>query len=728
MNLCRVAALVLLTVGVACSSEGSRSADVADAGLVDVAVRGEVAADVPGEELAAPVPDPESAARAFRLYYKERVERVVVSYNRFMLFGDVTFGTTIGKAGVARTGNQWEVVAGPNDNNRIGVSMRTVWYAYRVYRSRLLALSLMRMLEGLVFFEAVSGHPGLTARMVYPGWTREVDGVAGTVVRTREGGPVSAPTPPGAGLESEMLAAFFQDFRVTYREAPEDILLAYMPAREIGPYAITYSHSMMPDYLRVSDCCTSLKRVPDSYPWAGAWFGNHNSRDNFPDLATGYLVALQIMNDPDADSDLRETAERAWAAGQRIGDLIQTYEGKLMTVSEHDPYDELVVAGGVRPDGETEAEDLGSLSDCQMAFLARALSADGLTLPLPELPAPGSVEALLSDVLGDGCPVQQPVRTCTRLQEAYCGKDWSTIGELELLGIPWLEAVAQLEAETPGSAESLIGGFQDDFNEKVIAAVAIVEYADTIGDEPLAAAARSALAELTALYRFFGQLLWAQTKPGQLAERLYSAALFDASAGLEVNAADLGDYGRAEWNMARLEQMLELPDTPAEPLKSDEEILGIVENDLAAKSASVKARYLEHYGPTPPLRRAGDGYEARGHHPNHDWPWAPVVTPRHHQLGGIRLLEAIPLCVTASHVLDCTWARLGCGRVDLDGNGIVDPADQTLLDQAIDAIGGASCDSANAWCAGADLDRTGTVDATDQAFMTAAQGCRYELP
>ena len=727
MNLCRVAALVLLTVGVACSSEGSRSADVADAGLVDVAVRGEVAADVPGEELAAPVPDPESAARAFRLYYKERVERVVVSYNRFMLFGDVTFGTTIGKAGVARTGNQWEVVAGPNDNNRIGVSMRTVWYAYRVYRSRLLALSLMRMLEGLVFFEAVSGHPGLTARMVYPGWTREVDGVAGTVVRTREGGPVSAPTPPGAGLESEMLAAFFQDFRVTYREAPEDILLAYMPAREIGPYAITYSHSMMPDYLRVSDCCTSLKRVPDSYPWAGAWFGNHNSRDNFPDLATGYLVALQIMNDPDADSDLRETAERAWAAGQRIGDLIQTYEGKLMTVSEHDPYDELVVAGGVRPDGETEAEDLGSLSDCQMAFLARALSADGLTLPLPELPAPGSVEALLSDVLGDGCPVQQPVRTCTRLQEAYCGKDWSTIGELELLGIPWLEAVAELEKETPGSAESLIGSFQDDFHEKTIAALELYSYAVSRGDAELAEAARKALGEITQLSRFFGKLLWAQTKPAQYAERLYSSALFDAQAGIEVDPNDLGDYARAEWQMARMEQMLELPDTEFEPLKSDEELLTIVQNDLVGKSESVKARYQEHYGETIPLRRAGGGYEATGYHPDHEWPWAEVATPKHHQLGGIRLLEAIPLCVTAPHLLDCTWAALGCARPDLDGSGTVDAADQAAMVAATTLHANTPCNSTNNWCDGADLDRTGTIDETDAAFMAAAQGCRTAL-
>jgi hypothetical protein len=520
-----------------------------------------------------------------------------------------------------------------------------------------------------------------------------------------------------------MLAAFFHDFRATYREDPEDILLAYMPAREIGPYAVTYSHSMIPDYLRVSDCCTSLMRVPAPHPWAGAWFGNHNSRDNFPDLSMGYLVARAILDDPDADPDLLEAADRAWAAGQRIGNLIQTHEGRLMTVTEHDPYNELVVAGAVRPDGETEAEDLGSLSDCQMVFLARALSSKGLTLPLPELPSPGSLEPLLADVLGDGCPIPDPVRTCTRLQEAYCGKDWSTIDELELLGIPWLEAVARLEAETPGSAQALIGGFQDDFNEKTIAALALVWYAETIGDEPLAAAARSALSEITELSRFFGELLWAQTSPAQLTERLYSAALYDAQGGLEASADDLGDFSRAEWNMARLEQMLDLPDTPEEPLKTDEEILAIVDARLAGSSQTVKARYLEHYDTNPPLRRSGEDYEATGHHPDHDWPWAEVATPNHHQLGGIRLLEAIPLCVTAPHLLDCTWANFGCARPDLDFNGLVDATDQTLMDQAPSS----NCDTTNSWCSGADLDHTGAVDLTDRAFMTAAQGCHYAL-
>lgn len=717
--------VVLLALG--CSSGGGKPADIAAAANDVMEIR-QADADVAGEPLNTPVADPEAAATAFRLYHRERVERVVVSYNRFMLFGGVNFGTTIGKAGVARAGDEWEIVAGPNDNNQIGESIRGVWYAYQVHGSRTLALSLIRMLEGISFFEAVSGHPGLTARMVYPGWTMAIDGVAGTAERTRHGETVLPPIPYPPELEAEILAALFGDFKAVYREEPEDILLNYMPGREMGPYSTTYSFSMTPDYLRVSDCCTSLVQVPDGRPWAGAWFGNHNSRDNFPDLAAGYMVALDILGHADVDADVRASAERAWQAGQRIGDLVQANEGRLMTVSEHNPYDELAVAGGVRPDGETEAEDLGSLSDCQMAFLARALSTAGLKLPLPELPAPGSVEFLLAGVLGEkSCPVPEPVRLCTRLQEAYCGKDWSTIGELELLGIPWLEAVAELENETPGSAESLIGSFQDDFHEKTIAALELYSYAISQGDEPLADAARSALGEITQLSRFFGELLWAQTKPAQYTERLYAAALFDAQAGLEVDPADLGDYGRAEWQMARMEQMLELPDTEFEPLRSDEEILAIVENELAGKSPSVKQRYLDHYGTTPPLRRSGEGYEAKGYHPDHEWPWAEVATSRHHQLGGIRLLEALPLCVTAPHLLDCTWAVLGCARPDLDGSGTVDATDLAALESATALFANTPCNSTNEWCNGADLDRTGAIDDTDAAFMSAAQGCRTSI-
>ena len=674
-----------------------------------------------------PVADPDAAARAFRLYYRERVERAALSYNRFMLAGDVSFGTTIGKVAVARQGDLWEMVTGPNDNNHIGVSIWRTWNAWKVFRTRTLDLTLLRMFRGLVFFEAVSGHPGMTARMVYPGWTLEIDQPAGLVQRTRGGETVQAPDPGDPALEAEILETLFSGFRGTWRLDPEDNLLSHMPAAEVGPYAVTYSFSMLPDYLRVSDCCTSLMRTPAPQAWEGAYWGNHNSRDNFPDLATGYLVARAVMDDASADADLRAAAADAWEAGQRIGDLIQDHGGRLMTVDEHNPYDTLVVAGGVRPDGEVEAEDLGSLSDCQMVFLARALSSEGLTLPLPELPAPGSLEFLFSDFLGAGaCPIPTPVRTCTRLQEAYCGKDWGNIDELELMGKPWLEIVEELEAETPGAAKQLIEGFQDDFNEKNIAILALVFYAQVLGDDALLAAAREAQRELTDLMRRFATLLYAQTDPSRLADRLYEAALFDAQGGREIDAAELGTFAPAETQIARIEAMLELEDTPPDPLLTDAEILQRVEDRLSGASGTVQQRYLEHYGETPPLRRTEDGYEARSFHGEEAQPWQPVETPHHRMLGGVHFLEALPLCNTAPQLLDCTWARLGCARPDLDGSGAVDDADRTLFEAARTTSGTGPCDAGNAWCQGADLDRTGAVDETDAAFMEAAAGCRYD--
>jgi len=679
----------------------------------------------PDDEFNEPVPDVKAAQRGFRLYYRERVERVIVAYNRFVLFGDVTFGTTIGRTGISRTGSEYEVVPGPGDNNQIGTSVWTTWHAYKVYRSRILALSLIRMFEGLVFFEAISGHPGLTARMVYPGWTLAVDGAAGTVLRTRKGVPIEPPVAPDPALEEEILSVFFDGFRAVYRENPEDFLLSYMPAAVVERYAVTYSFSMLPHYLRVSDCCTSLMRTPAPFPWQGAFWGNHNSRDNFPDLALGFLAAREAMADETADADLRAAAERAWAAGQRIGDLIQSHDGRLMTIDEHHPYGTLVVAGALRPDGETESEDLGSLSDCQMVFLARALSSHGLGLPLPELPAPGSLEYLLAELLGEdaGCPVPEPVRMCTRLEEAYCGKDWKNIEQLRFMGTPWLELVKQLDEAAPGTGEELIGSFQDDYEEKTTAMVGLVYYAGIVGDQALLAEARDALGGMTQLMRTYADIIYARTDPDRLVEQVYEAALFDAQGGLEVNEEELNDFSLADGQMSSLEDMLKLAETETAPLLTDEEIRERVEERLAGASDTVKQRYQDAYGDTPPVRRSGDGYEARGYHPDHEWPWQEVETPKHILLGGVRLFKALPLCLTAPELLDCTWARLGCARPDLDGSGVVDHADQALFDNAAQTYQGVACGSGNQWCEGADLDRTGIVDEVDHAFMDTAQGC-----
>jgi hypothetical protein len=145
---------------------------------------------------------------------------------------------------------------------------------------------------------------------------------------------------------------------------------------------------------------------------------------------------------------------------------------------------------------------------------------------------------------------------------------------------------------------------------------------------------------------------------------------------------------------------------------------------LSGASDPVKKRYLDAYGTTPPVRRTFDGYEARAFGPDGLTEWRSVETPHHMVLGGIDLLEALPLCLTSPGALDCAWARLGCARPDLDHDGVVGEADRLLLQQAAVTTG---CDTTNDWCGGADLDRTGSIDTTDVAFMDAAQGCRYAI-
>lgn len=68
------------------------------------------------------------------------------------------------------------------------------------------------------------------------------------------------------------------------------------------------------------------------------------------------------------------------------------------------------------------------------------------------------------------------------------------------------------------------------------------------------------------------------------------------------------------------------------------------------------------------------------------------------------------LCTTAPQLLDCSWAAIGCGPLDLDGSGMVDAADAALFEARVVTVGdGASCTGTE--CDGADLDRSGTVDA-----------------
>ncbi len=676
-----------------------------------------------------PVADPAAAARAFRLYYRERVERVILADQRFYNVGDVDFGVNLQKVGIRREGGDFETVSGPTDNNDIGLSVWTTAAAYRVFGGRFLELALLRKLNGLRFFEAVSGIPGMTARMVYPGWTRTVDGVAGTVTRVRDGETVLPPERYAPELEAELIGAFFGGVRITHREDPADFLFSYMPAVETGQYAVTYSFSALPDYLRSSDCCASIKRTPGGHPWAGAYWGNHNSRDNFPDLSLGLVTAMEIAADGRATPMLRQAARAVVEAGQRIGDLIATHDA-IMTVDERHSYGTLTPSGQVRPDGETENEDLGTLADCQMAFLARAVSSRGLSAPLPEARAPASIENLIIEILGQdtNCRVPPAPRVCRGLDEAFCGFSWGQMNELTMFGRPWLELVREVEKSSPGMAETLIGGFQDDFYEITLAVAALARYATLRKDKALLAEARLAMAQLGTLMREFADIIYAQTNPAALAQRTMRAAILEGFAGLpDVPAADLGDLAEPQGHNAALESRLDMADTASWPLIDDAEIRARAERELEGESETVKARYRDAYGDDPPVRRTADGYEARGV-PEAEHPWRAVEVPRHLLTGGGHLLYALPLCETAPYLLDCTWARAGCARPDLDGDGQVNDADRTLFAERAARNAGVACREKNAWCEGADLDRTGTVDGTDEAFMEAAQGCHYQPP
>ncbi len=264
-------------VGADAATDGAASdapgvGDVPDATRpADVATDAGPDMDAADTEPPAPVVDPDAAARAFRLFYRERVERATVAWQRYMLVGGATFGVQIGRVGLAKQGPVQEIVPGPNDNNDIGTSLWTTWQAYKIFRTRTLALAVARQLQGLVFFEAISGHPGVSSRMVYPGWTRVMDGVHGAVTMERDGEPTGPPEPEDPALVAEYLATFWDGVVVTHREDPADFLFDYYPASFIAPYAITHSFSALPDYLRVSDCCTSLKKTPPPYAWAGAY-------------------------------------------------------------------------------------------------------------------------------------------------------------------------------------------------------------------------------------------------------------------------------------------------------------------------------------------------------------------------------------------------------------------------------------------------------------------------
>lgn len=699
----------------------------------DAVSGGDAAIDDDAGRDAGPPPKPvdiDAASAAFKLYYVERVERVITAYNRFATFGDSGFSSAIGALGIARDGDDFEVVPGPTDNNQIGTAVFNTYQAYRALGTRTLEVALIRMFRGLEFIERVTGVPGLTVREAYPGWTRVMDGIAGTVTRTRDGKPAANPMAPDSDFEAEVLETFYRGIRITYRENPAEFLFTYMPATNPIDYSITHSFSHLPRYLHASDCCSSLMRTPAPHEWEGAFWGNHNSRDNFPDFGIGYVAALEASEDPDASADVRAAAKLALEAGRRIGDLIQEHDGTQMTIDEWHDYGELTPGGQRRPHGLMEAGDpndnLGGLAACPDIYLARAISSEGLASPVPELPLAGTLDDQLANG-GLDCPlVAFEDQRCRTLQDAYCGLTWETFDQLSLGGVPVIELLRTLEQAMPGSGERYLASFQGDFEHIVKSMAALAHYGRITGDDDLVAEARRALKAMTEGMRVQGDLAWGVTMPERATLQRFSAAMLDALGGVEVNKEDLGDFAIEEARLTHLENLLQMPDTMPDALRTDEEITQLVEGRVVALgenkdgwSQAIFQRYRDAYGMEPPLRRAGDGYEAR----QAGGDWQPAEVP-HHMRTGVELLTAIATCETAPEVLDCTWARLGCARPDLDANGTVDEMDRKAFDAGDEA--GDPCDDANDWCDGADLDRSGGIDKFDRAFMDAAQGCHYE--
>ena len=410
---------------------------------------------------------------------------------------------------------------------------------------------------------------------------------------------------------------------------------------------------------------------------------------------------------------------------------------------------ELVVAGGIRPDGTTEWQDLGSMSSCQMGYLAQALTTEGLHYPVPRIPLPGSMvtEGLqeLFKLLGIELPA--PTGYCEKIDEALAGITWGDVLDFEIGGQPWYELAYILAQLYPELFPQLLGSMMDDFNEAELAVVGICYYAKIAGEDQIYYLARQTLEHYIELQRILARLVYGALDAGGLSEKygwyddegnfvdpfadlrksaeenLYTAAVYARMFGLEAPDEDFGEFALGESRNQWIESQLTRGDTSPWQLMSDAEIKSRIVERLSHKEPWIQERYWARFPDEPPVRRAGDGYEAIGPDGN----WMPTENPRHEWFGGFKLWFEAPLCVFDPWTLDCKWAAIGCARVDLDGSGVVDEADRALFDAAWQTYGeGASCSDGNGWCDGADLDRSGRLDEDDQAFMDAAMGCYYD--
>ncbi|MBZ0273990.1 hypothetical protein K8I61_18270 [bacterium] len=698
-----------------------------------------------------PQPNPNAKADAFRLFYKERTARANVSLNRFALSDDAVAANAFGKAAVARDGDEYEVVAGPNDNNPFGKTLFSTWKLYQAIGGRELELSLIRMLEGIVFNEAVSGHPGLTTREAYPGWTRTMDGAGDTITRTKWGLPVAGPVTYPPALEQEILDAFYDGVTFTYRENPEEWMFNFKAVNELTAYAVTYVFDELdhdPPFLRQSDCCSSIM-ITQKGPWTGAYWGNQNSRDNFTDYAMGYIAAFEIEATPGLPADLAAAAYRAAEAARRTGDNIVAHDNVLMTVDEWHDYETLSPAGERNPDGEVEWQDLGSLASCQMAYVAHAISTGGLTWPVPQTPLPGAIEtATIRKIFNDlGLPPPPlPVMQCKSIDDAIIGLTWREVVDMEIFGVPLWDVADVIAGLYPDLFPELLGSMMDDFAELMLGAVALCYYADTAGEDELLDHARDTLWNFIELQKIVARLVYGVTTRVTASgaadleaiadliaatnEMLYRGALYARMFGIDSPLEYFDDFARGDAKLVYLENFLAMPDTADWALITDDQIAAQVEarlTQLANRAPWRIDRYRDRFGYTYPVRRAGDGYEAIGT----DGEWQPTENPRHvwFSLDAMSVWHDAALCVNSPETLDCTWAALGCVAADIDESGAVDATDASFFADAWLAYGdGAACTSDNAYCDGADTDGDGTLTADDEAFLQAATGCTTDVP
>ena len=685
--------------------------------------------------------NPDARADAFRLYYKERLSRVLLAYNRFMLVNDVVPAHTLGATFIDKSDASYDIVLHPKDNNDIGTSVFNTYQAYKVFRTRELALTLIRQFEGLAVAEEVSGIPGLTCREWQTGFTLTIDGLAGTITRTEGGLPVEPAEAYPTALETEIVETFFDDGVFTYRGDPAEYYYTAEPILRAGDFAVTFVFDHMPDYLHVSDCCSSFM-VSKLGPFTGYFWGNHNSRDNFPDLAYGYFASCEAMEDMGADADVRASAARACASGKRIGDSVVDNGYNMMTVSEFEPYDDehLMVAGDVRPFGGSEGPEwLGSLNSCQMAYMAKALSTEGLSSPQETVENPGAYEIIAIKAVYEALGLVPPelTKTCRSMDDAYTGLTWRKLLDLKILGTSLWYRLETLLHEQPGTFLPLISQLAGIVHQPERSAAAIVLYARSAADKgDLLQEARETLYHILEVQRRSAQMLydWAMAQPdppadviGKANGELNIAARYAHLAGIGNQGFIPYDFNSANASGIGFEANLARPDSTPRTLMTDEQIWNDIvqtaEGHLDRRQA-VYDRYWDRF-PTEadkPVRRAGDHYEVMGP----DGVFHEIPNISHDWFGGVGLLGAISLCSLEPTCLDCSWAVLGCEVPDLDGTGEVDASDQSLFEAAWTLYGeGAACSVENGWCVGADLDRNGVLEPDDQAFMAAAQGCRY---